>query len=288
MQAYITPERIANSIRQQRSQYKGAFLIVEGEGDNLLYRNFIDRNGCQIQVAFGKENVLNVFDILGHDHQGVLAIVDADFWRLENIAPANPQIFITDTHDLETMLLQSPALDKFLGEYGSHAKIKAFEKQHGNLRDVLLENGANLGYLLWYSLKNDLALKFDDKLSFFSKFITKDTLTIDIKKMLTTVKNHAQKFALSEQVMEKGMNNLKSPDHDLWQVCCGHHLMAILAIGLQKAIGSDDLKEVKPEIVEKNLRLAYEFIHFMKTQLYQAIKNWEFANPTFKVLLATT
>jgi Protein of unknown function (DUF4435) len=44
--------------------------------------------------------------------QGVLAIVDADFDRLVPPTYQSLNLLLTDAHDLETMLIQSPALEK--------------------------------------------------------------------------------------------------------------------------------------------------------------------------------
>ncbi len=75
--------------------------------------------------------------------QRILAIVDADFERLECL-PNVPNLILTDTHDLETMLIQSPALDKVLAEIGSEEKITKFGK---DIRSVLLQAGKPIGYL---------------------------------------------------------------------------------------------------------------------------------------------
>ena len=69
-----------------------------------------------------------------------------------------------------------------------------------------------------------------------------------------------------------------------WHVCCGHDLVHILAVGLQKAIGTHSAQTASAELVEKWLRLAYEYAHFRKTQLYSSIQQWEKANQPFVVL----
>jgi hypothetical protein len=41
---------------------------------------------------------------------------------------------------------------------------------------------------------------------------------------------------------------------------------------------------MKAEELEGWLRIAYEYSHFCATRLYKSIKNWENANPPFKIL----
>lgn len=90
---------------------------------------------------------------------GILAILDADFDLLEQKADADADLFFTDTHDLETMILQSSALDDIFEEYGSERKIMHLEQAQGkNIRELLLECGKPLGYLRWVSERKAFSL----------------------------------------------------------------------------------------------------------------------------------
>lgn len=111
LRASVNAHSIANSVRMKRLKHAGAFMLVEGEDDKKLLKNFVEKALCVIQIAHGKPNVLGALAILERDSfQGVLAIADADFAHLEGEPPHSPNLFWTDTHDLETMLLASPAL----------------------------------------------------------------------------------------------------------------------------------------------------------------------------------
>lgn len=63
-----TSHEIANEIRMTRSQYTGAFLIVEGRDDRLFMASFISQSTCTIEVAQGKQNVCDVIEILNEDN----------------------------------------------------------------------------------------------------------------------------------------------------------------------------------------------------------------------------
>ncbi len=122
MKRYLAPEDIANEIRIER-RYPGkrsyTFLLVEGSTDERVYQHFIAKDRCQIIVAHGKENVINALAILEKDYfLGVLAIVDADFMVLEEKQPSSQNLFLTDMHDLELMIINSPAFEKVIRESG--------------------------------------------------------------------------------------------------------------------------------------------------------------------------
>jgi Protein of unknown function (DUF4435) len=275
MREYITPERIANQIRLRRSNFSGVFIIVEGSSDKLIYERLVSIEKCEFSIAFNKDNAINALGILDQDNfKGVLAIVDADFSVLEGSVHNSSNLFVTDDHDLEMMLIKSPALEKVLRELGSEDKIFNFGK---DVRKTLVESGKIIGYLRWASLKHNLNLKFED-LS-FSKFIEQKSLSINTLTLIQVIKNHSQKPALVDKEVEKLLNALQNPNHDLWHVCCGHDLICILSIALCKTLGSCNTNDVKPEVLEREFRLAYEESYFFNTQLYTLIQNWQNNHP---------
>lgn len=109
---------IANRLRILRKDvHSGSFLLVEGHEEKKLYSIFVDRDARKIEIAHGKPNVQGALAILeGESFKGLLALVDTDFDALEGRAVASPNLLRSDTHDLETMLLASPALDKVLSK----------------------------------------------------------------------------------------------------------------------------------------------------------------------------
>jgi hypothetical protein len=177
------------------------------------------------------------------------------------------------------MLINSPALNKVVAELGSEDKIAQFNR---DVRLALLETGISVGYLLWISQCDGLNLAFDGIT--FGKFINEQTLKIDELKLIREVKNKSQAFSLKDEDLQQRLMTEKSNNHDPWQVCCGHHLVEILSLGLRKAIGSNKAADVELNSLERNLRLAYEEVFFRDTKLYLDIRIWESNNQPFKVL----
>jgi Protein of unknown function (DUF4435) len=135
-------------------------MIVEGRTDKLFYEHLVDDNKCEFTIAINKDKAIKSLEILEQDNfVGVLAIVDADFAILKASLPNSENLMVTDDHDLETMLIKSPALEKVLRELGSEEKITNFGK---DVRKTLIDIGKTIGYLRWVSLKHSLSLKFED------------------------------------------------------------------------------------------------------------------------------
>jgi hypothetical protein len=283
---YLTPDRIANSIRMVRTnpQFQTcSFLVVEGVTDEKVYGRYVDRDKCQVVVAQSKDNAIQALTILEKaNFQGILAIVDADFDVLEGKLPATQNLLFTDTHDLETMMLQSPALEKVLSEHASEKKIAAFD-----VRTVLIECGKPIGYLRWLALREGLSMKFEGLT--YEKFVDKERLKIDALRLIRLVQSRSydarldksQGQHLTDNDIHDKIRQLMKDSHDPWHICCGHDLVCILSCGLRKAIGT---KSLEPDDLEKDLRLAFELSHFCATRLYASIRAWEKINEPFVIL----
>ena len=258
--------------------------MVEGSSDRIFYERFVDKVACaSISISGKPSSKLRVIAVLStlekSNFQGVLAVVDADFDHLKISSHSSSNLIRTDTHDLETMLLNSSALEKVIAEFGSEEKIIKLGR---DVRTVLLASGMPIGYFLWVSQLDELNLIFNGIT--FSKFIDDQTLQIDELKLIQEVKNKSQAFALKSEDLQQRLTNQKSDNHDPWQVCCGHDLVEILSLGLRRAIGSAKTSDVEPNSLERTLRLAYEETYFCKTRMYLSICSWEIKNQPFKVL----
>jgi hypothetical protein len=189
------------------------------------------------------------------------------------------------------LILNSLALEKVLSEFGSADKIQDLvDKRKKDIRSLLLACAMPIGYLRWISLRENLSLKFEGLK--YEKFINKDVLTVDIVQLIRLVQSHtagssgSQKPLLKDSDLQDKMEQFSRDTHDPWHVCCGHDVVAILSLGLRKAIGSSKIAE--PDLIEKCLRLAYEHAFFSQTQLYAAMQIWQGTNSTFAVLREST
>jgi Protein of unknown function (DUF4435) len=281
VQELITPASLANRVRQRRTTHQGSFLIVEGASDAKFYGQLIDKACCQLlPPAQNRDKAIAALKILQQSSiEGVVAIVDKDFDELNGTLPDLPNLFFTDTHDLETMLLKSPALEKLLGEFASEEKLEKFGR---DVREVILAAGCTIGYLLWVSLQDGLHLTFEG--IDFPKFIDEQTLTIDEARLIEEVKKKSQKAGLKTPELQQRLHRQKAPTHDRWQVCRGHDLINILVMGFRKALGSKQSNKVTVEILERDLRLAYEQRYFQTTQLHGTIGQWERHHPAYRIL----
>ena len=207
--------------------------------------------------------------------EGVLGIIDADFSVVDNDIPALPSLFHTDTHDLETMIVASPALDRVLAELGSVEKLKVHavlaQKSH---REAIIFAALPLGHLRHISRRGDLRLRFEGL--HLSRFILdRPYLRCETGRLVAEVKDHSQRHDLKTRDLLTALGAEVGWNHDPWQICCGHDIANVLAIGLRRTLGTNSAATVTPERVEQSLRLAFEFAYFRQTRLYSAVSEWQ-------------
>ncbi len=287
MMSYITPTSIVSNIRMYRTKEKNkSFLLVEGESDVGFYKNLIDKKQCKIISLSGKEKLEKAIYILNTQNvQGVVAVIDRDYDEFLGQQIEEENLYCTDTHDVETMILKTGAYERFVNEFGNDTKIEYFETERGNsvLEEVL--NMANwIGTLRFLNMRCKWGISLKNiKLS---QCIT-DTMELQKEQVIDCTLPTEEKKELRAEIVETLERELKK-GHDPWKVSRGHDMASIIGIFFagykQISVGNERAKRIDGKDVESAIRLAYREEDFEKTVLYADIKKWQDNNPTWIVL----
>ncbi len=264
---------VASEVIMTRQLHSGSFLIVEGEDDYKFWSPRVASGVCELVVGNGKPNVEGALVRLDQSRfQGALGIVDDDFDSVQGRSRSSPNLVSTDGHDLECMLLRSPALERLLAEYGGAKKIRKFETIHGcTVRDALVERGLEFGRLRWLALRGGWPYPFGDRgldrfLDEATWQVRRDDLHAEVVRTGVFVSIEALRVTLAVL-----------PVVDPWSICQGHDLIGILRIGLRKMLG--DLKPTKGvNDIAAMLRSAFDDQQIHGSHLGAAIRCWESAN----------
>jgi len=253
-----------------------SILLVEGDTDRRLLRNFMAEN-CRVVGTDGKQNTIRVLEYLekwGVD--GVLAIIDDDYDRLEGRRYRFSNLFHTDTHDIETMIIRSHALDRVLAEFGDEERISALgRRRKRNVRETLLDLGVPIGYLRWMSEKNGWRLDFDDLP--VDAFVNEEEGILDEAVMLRELLHRARHRLVGKTELELVLKSAAGADQDPWLICQGHDLVDLLALLFIKKQVKADWRE-RSRQVEGILRVAFTEEHFRQTDLCRELCRWEERN----------
>lgn len=291
MRSHFNPFTTANTLLMLRSHYSGSYLLVEGDTDARFFSHLVDNGLCKIVPAHGKRNLVETLSELEKRRaEGILGIVDADYSVLEGFRPCG-NLLVTDTHDVETMILMSPALEKVLKEFLPGDKLSYVQQIGRDVRQALVQVGLPVGCLRWVSYRENLRLDFDTLP--FDQFIDLRTLTVDVTRMIKSVRIISTSgVSLADGDYQRKIDERMKLNADPWHVCQGHDLVCILEVVLpvvlEKLIGCEAAanarKKAHASSLDRELRVAYEPEYFVRTRLCISIQDWELANKPYKIL----
>jgi hypothetical protein len=284
MRCALNHHTIANDVRMRRSMFSGSFLLVEGPDDQRLFRCFVDVAQCQIIIGFGKENVWNaIVELNSSNLRGAVGVVDSDFDGIEASPALPPNLFSTDWHDAECMMLRGSALDRLLLEFATPEKLLDFQQRYrSNIQDHLLAQAQRIGLLLWHSIRANLSLSFDNLEP--REFVDPETLNVDCVRLIQHVKNKSSKHDLQDADIRQGIQRLEQRQVDPWRITRGHDYANLLGYALRHRVGSSRALDVTRERLEQSLRLAFPASEFRATRLCDNILSWESSNSPYVIL----
>lgn len=290
MEQYITPERIANSIMMDR-RFRG-HILVEGAKDLKVYTKFFNREQVKLTQTFGKYKMREAFLILSERHyMNKFAIRDADFLRISGnvkyIEDYRDDIYATDGHDSEVMMLTVNALEDMISVAVDVDVFEKFEKKLGqSFRSRIITLAYQVGCLRLANKRCSLGLSFkpatpDGNRIKFKKFICDKNFTIDLDQMIHIVIEYSKNRGnvVSDRQTIKAMHEeaLKS-DHTQLEVINGHDIAEIICVLM--SVGAKCKSHIfqNPDRVEEALALSFDRDKFRRTQLYGEINSWRKRN----------
>jgi hypothetical protein len=262
-----TANDIVAEVLMTRTDFSGAIVLVEGPSDSRFLRRHIDPVSTQITICGGKYNAVSAVVLLAATSEmGYLALVDRDFDdHLSVVRP--PGVFVTDTHDIETMML-SARLDTLVEELGDSAKLERFKAANGcSLAEALL---ARCEWFAPIRFANEVQPGYGLDLSNLSpwKYTESGSWVLDEGSLVSDIAGLCGVAAGDLMTQLRLLPDLRS-----WKGARGHDAMALLSIGLKKVLGNG--KQVGEQILASHLRLAFTESDFASTALYADLKAWE-------------
>jgi len=267
LKSYVNENIVVSSIRLQLRHPSGTdkvWIIVEGETDQKLFSKLID--GPHVKFEFdpngwGKIPLLKTVSELLKETNRILGIRDADFLHLEGKKESAENIFLTDFHDSEMMIISCDrAFRAVVAEYASE------EKNASAFRKKLLKSITFIGGLRWINDAEDLELNF--RRLGFGDLYDGQTVVLDEEKCLNKVlaRSPNKKREISEEDVRTKIKNVS----DLLNLCNGHDFQKAFAF----CANCNSPRKVRDVEIGRALRVAYRFEDFQKSDLYEQLKKW--------------
>lgn len=226
-------------------------LVVEGSDDKDVYEKVVDAAAvcfyvdCNCDKHFVILNSLN-----GRYCNRLLAIKDADFDRLDGIQHPYSNLFLTDSHDMEGMIVEA-CLHGLQGEDAERCQCVELGEIYSELEDI--------SYLKWFSHSCQCGINFSDT-----------ALDLDVEMYFNACVNSTDNTV---HVTLDDMYKFKAAHLGVEEkeLCNGHDIFERIYVRAHAANVSNFAK--KPFF--RRLRRAYSKEHFVNTSLYGNIKKWE-------------
>ena len=272
MREYIDSRDVANTVMMLATAFDGTIAVVEGVTDRRLYGKFFDKDKVETVIAHSKSNVRNTIRETYKERKfrRVVGIIDADLDRLTGKAHHAP-LFLTDTRDSEGMMLNSKAFDDILDEYGDRDRMDRFTDSHGSIKKAIMSAAYPIGLLMYLSDIKGLGFSFKD--IDYDYFIDRKSLKCDVRRMIETIMSRSR-AARHVSVKNVYQMILTEEEHDKKDVCRGHDLMAVMAIGLKYIFGANNSRNLNDDILSGSFRLAYDRDDLESTDLYRESSEW--------------
>lgn len=276
MEEFIDEYSVANEIAFLRDVYQGSVLLVEGPDDGRLMEKFKAREDrCRVLPAFGKQRALGALRILRERGlaDGLLVMLDADFWHLTGQIPDDDDIVITDFHDLEMDIVMSAAMDDLLREMADSGLVSAFEDDRGgSVVTALMRELAEVSVIRYANATRELFLRFS--YVDIGRYVDEHSARVDVHDYIQAVLDQSHHGVELGEVVAAA-EAVTVADSELNQAVRGHDFTILLGIALRHLLG-----RCPPDIgcgshVEALLRLAYGREHFERSELYSSILSWE-------------
>jgi hypothetical protein len=260
----------------QHPNHKEVIIVVEGEDDEKALKKFFNVQAVEFTCATNCSIVKDAMLIVSTDKQlkdCVIGIKDADFDHIKKISYNIANLMITDTHDMETLMLTPKVCERICWE--------TIKQEYPNLSFDAMTSLKNLSYLRYYNDKMILTgeKKSDkDGIRFKKTKIHKlipNNQPVSVEDVLKHVKlaGNSEKTSFPDlDTMNQFIQENPIDNGDLILFTNGHDLVsAICNILHSKAKKAKDYGKIA---IAALIRAHFSKEEFEKTNLYKDIDNW--------------
>jgi len=242
-----------------------AFVLVEGESDIRLFRKFFNLDTCKVEnIPGGKFKLEECVKELINKYPLLIGLRDADFLHLEGTVYSESNMFLTDLHDMEMILVsEDDVFSALIFEYTAIAKDK-----HNAIRNNVIAAIKQVGHLRLLNDRENIEYSFEPT---FKDLISFSKAEIDFSQYFMRVLSKSPNAKIKDSIIVEGkINALKGIDFDNLQLTNGHDFIKALSQFLKESSGAT----VGDDNIASSLRMSFTTDHFKKTKLFSDTKDW--------------
>lgn len=232
----------------------GKVVVVEGPDDKEVYEKVMKPDAVCIYPDCNCEKHFVILKALNSRYGNrLLAIKDADFDRLDGITHPYPNLVLTDTHDMEGMIVEE-CLSALEGDDAKRCKDTVIGEIYDELEDI--------SYFKWFNHVNHHGINFRevtidlDLTTYFSACVAKTDNVVNV-----TLEDVYKFKNAHSGVPKRELSN----GHDIFE-----------RIYVRAHVSGVGNYPKKPFF--RRFRRAYPQKAFFNTELFRMIQAWQSAN----------
>jgi hypothetical protein len=277
---YMDSHDIAQEVRMERGVHKGSFLIVEGNTDVKRFSNYIDGNECSIVNSYSRRKALGAINLLDKwKMKGVLAVIDADFDRVNGTLKEMPNVAYSATHDFDLDWVQPHNIERYLLEVGDTKKCR----MAGTATEIVKKIMEGLKPVSVARLLN-IRGQLNFKVSSINAGDCFSGFCVDIDGYVDLLTKQDRISAQEKKRLVQMIEVAAKQTHDLMQLTNGHDFHCALGACLRADLGQRRPPQAWGSEVETHLRLAFSDTDFQRTEIFEKLDAWEKANVPYRVI----
>lgn len=242
-------------------------IYVESSEDVIIYKRFINFEHIEFTPASGWENVKKLVDD-AEDKDKRIGIIDADFTHITHkYRTDSERIFLTDTHDLETLvisLVEEKLISYRLISEDIIEAAKNIAKQIGILRFINNETGSDRFGLRFRD--GDKKLPYYEASNLYQNQVFKSVIDFNLSIVDFMTKGYSKQKEIQLEFTEKLEEKL-----DDFQIINGHDLLPILNKLVSQKIKYYKFDRETEKVFLLDLVSKIDKEDFQHTKLYQEV-----------------
>ena len=267
------------------SSFTGSYIFVEGCSDERFWKKYLDNQNIKICVCNGWECVVEVIKLLNiKNFERCIGVIDRDFRSIQGEDDCNEEnLFYTDYHDIEIMMLESDALKSILIAIDRDNKIgRVCNYDYSLILKRLYAVTDQIGYLKLANINNHLQLIFKKQNNHeirkpkYEDLFDKHGNYLGITDLINKVCGFTSSYSsigINRDSVLKAFQKECVNYYDSKQLSNGHDVLCVLSCFVSRACGIKE--KYSQENLESLLYSSYHITDFCKTQLFKDLFGWE-------------
>lgn len=267
----LTGEDIYADMIMQRTNDARNFLVVEGDGDIVLFDRFLAPDKFVAIPAFGKASAHEALGLAFADNfPGIYSILDRDWLELIPGELQDWRIVHTEHYDLDMCVFFAGTIYEAVA--ASHCVGGGFRAGRpgctiDELRETCLDIAFPLGVLRYISERDGLGIKLR---KFPLHDVVNADLTVNIDDLISVALSRSKEAACDVSAVFQKLSEEMRAIGDRARYCSGHDVAKALSIIAKRRWAIS----ISGDTVERSARAAVSLDQFQEFTIYANAAQW--------------